>query len=144
MEIELTLTQQTPTVVAVTCNGQHSHTFENSVVPEISEAAILKDPVAYGRVLYQALFLSGTTAQQTLAQMPERLLLVAETDALDAIAWEYLYGPDGFIVLEMSFIRGLPPEQRIEAPQLTQPLHIVAVPSNPLSYQVAPLNIDGE
>jgi tetratricopeptide (TPR) repeat protein len=144
MEIELTLTQQSPTVVGVTCNGEHSHTFENSAVPEMSEAAILKDPVAYGKVLYQALFPQGTIARRTLEEMPERLLLVAETDALDAIIWEYLHGPDGFLVLERPFVRGLPREQRIEVPQLAQPLHIVAVPSNPLSQQVEPLNIDGE
>src|SRR5215472_8980323 len=132
MEIELTLTQQTPTTVTVTCNGQHSHTFENSTLPAQSESAILKDPITYGKALYQALFPPDTLAQQTLAQTPERLLLVAETDALDAIAWEYLHGSDGFLVLETPFVRGLPPQQRIETPQLTQPLHIVAVPSNPL------------
>lgn len=80
MEIELTLTQQTPAVVAVTCNGEYSHTFENCILPEISEPAILKDPVSYGTVLYQALFPQGTLAAQTLAQMPERLLLVAEQE----------------------------------------------------------------
>src|SRR5579864_7376317 len=103
MEIELTLTQQTPTTVTVTCNGQPSHTFENSAVPAESEETILTDPVAYGKELYQTLFPQGTLAERTLEEMPERLLLVATTPELDAIAWEYLHGPDDFLVLETPF-----------------------------------------
>src|SRR5207253_10522654 len=41
-------------------------------------------------------------------------------------------------------VRGLPAEQRIAAPALDERLHIVAVPSNPLSSQVPQLNIEGE
>ena len=84
------------------------------------------------------------SAQRALANAPERILLVTTDNDLDAVPWEYAYGPDGFLVLECHFVRGLPAEQRIAPPTLDAGLHIVAVPSNPLSHEVEPLNIDGE
>nr|WP_268887444.1 tetratricopeptide repeat protein [Ktedonobacter robiniae] len=72
------------------------------------------------------------------------MVLVNTNDELDILPWEYLYSPEGFLVLEFPFVRGLPPEQRIAPPILDKPLHIVAVPSNPLSPLVKPLNIDAE
>ncbi len=80
-----------------------------------------------------ALFPSNSIAQQALAEMPERLLLVAPDPQLDAIPWEYVYGPYGtddptspdytenFLVLECPFVRGLPPSQRI-APPCNRPI----------------------
>src|SRR5439155_26853466 len=58
--------------------------------------------------------------------------------------WEYAYGPDGFLVLECHFVRGLPAGQRIAPTVLDTNIHIVAVPSNPLSHELEPLNIDDE
>src|SRR5262249_32802558 len=69
--------------------------------------------------------------------------LVAD-DALQAIPWEYARGEHGFLVAETPFVRGLPKDQRIDAPALAAGLHIVAVPSNPLGKGIAPLNIDAE
>jgi hypothetical protein len=79
-----------------------------------------------------------------LEQERERLLLVADDDMLDAVPWEYLHNPDGFVVCDLPFVRGLPPEQRIVPPDILSGLHIVAVASSPLSHALAPLNIQGE
>lgn len=50
----------------------------------------------------------------------------------------------GFLVLECHVVRGLPANQTIESPKLDTGLHIIAVPSNPLSSEIEPLNIEGE
>ena len=173
MDLELTLsrpdTQQTQ--VAVTCNDQPSHTFDlHSLIPTkangvphpieeiiaygtkhnaaLSQSSmkekIEKLVIAYGTALYVALFPPGSPAQQALDRRPERVLLVAADPDLDAIPWEYVYGPDGFLVCDYPFVRGLPPKQRIPAPEQLGSLHIVAVPSNPLHPRLAPLNIEGE
>src|SRR5216683_2713311 len=76
--------------------------------------------------------------------MPDRILLVTTDDTIDAIPWEYTCGPDGFIVAEYPFVRGLPSEQRIAPPTPGSGLHIVAIPSDPLDKRLNPLNIDGE
>ena len=104
----------------------------------------LDDPVAYGKAIYQALFPPDTAAWSALNANPERILFVSTDDTIDAIPWEYAYGPDDFLVLECHFVRGLPADQRIAPPTLDKGLHIVAVPSNPLSHELEPLNIDGE
>src|SRR5579883_971350 len=150
--MELTLTRQADTAsVVVSCNGQPSHSFDlralnpgHNGLPQP-----LADPMTYGKAIFQALFPDGTAARQALDAMPERILIVALDDELDAVPWEYAYRPDGrsaddFVALECPFVRGLPAEQRIEPPQLEGRLHIVAVPSNPLDRRVEPLNIDGE
>jgi hypothetical protein len=144
----------------VTCDDHASHSvdlqpllFQNE---EEKTRSILHDPVAYGKKLYAALFPPNSIAQQALATMPERLLIVASDPLLDAIPWEYVYGPyraddstspgyaGNFLVLECPFVRGLPTSQRISPPLLTQSLHIVAIPSNPLSDAIEPLAIDTE
>src|SRR5207247_3399362 len=102
------------------------------------------DPVAYGKAIYQALFPQETAAWIALNVKPERILFVSTDDTIDAIPWEYAYGPDDFVVLEYRFVRGLPANQRIASPTLAKGLHIVAIPSNPLSHELEPLNIDGE
>ena len=145
--MEVTLTRQAGTQVAVTCDSQFSHTFDLlTLVPDNEKGPPhpLADPVAYGQALYAALFPPETPARRALESTPERLLLVTTDNDLDAVPWEYAYGPDGFLVLECHFVRGLPADQRINPPVLDSGLHIVAVPSNPLSHEVEPLNIDGE
>ena len=150
--MELTLTRQAdgPTV-DVACNGQPSHPFDlSALIPGHNGLPQpLADPIAYGKAIFQALFPDGTAARQALDAAPERILLVALHDELDAVPWEYAYRPDGssvddFVVLECPFVRGLPAEQRIDPPALESGLHIVVVPSNPLDKRVEPLNIDGE
>ncbi len=146
--MELSLTAQTDNQIAVTCDDRPSHSFDlSSVVPDpaIPERPPhpLADPVGYGQAIYQALFPSGSPANQALAAKPTRLLLVTDTTT-DAAPWEYAYGPDGFLVLDVALVRGLPADKRIAPPALEAGLHIVAVPSNPLDPSVAPLNIDGE
>jgi tetratricopeptide (TPR) repeat protein len=144
--MELTLAHQAGSQILVTCNNQPSHTFDLfTLIPhEKGLPQPLDDPVAYGQALYSALFPPETLAQRALTNTPERILLVTSDNDLDAIPWEYIYGPDGFFVLECHFVRGLLPDQRINPPTLDTGMHIVAVPSNPLSQLVEPLNIDGE
>src|SRR2546421_1147484 len=144
--MELTLTRQAGTQVSVTCDGQPSHTFELPPLPDEKKLLYAPDyPITYGKNLYTALFSPETAAQRTLVTTPERILLVTTDPDLDAVPWEYAYGPDGFVVLDCHFIRGLPAGQRVPPPALKDiNLHIVAVPSNPLSHDVEPLDIDGE
>jgi tetratricopeptide (TPR) repeat protein len=151
--MELTLTTQSATQVAVHCDGQFSHSFDLlSLAPDpavpggpplIPAYAGIDDPVAYGQAVYQALFPPGSLAAQALARGPTRLLLVADA-ASDAVPWEYAHGPDGFLILDVALVRGLPAAQRVPPPALAAGLHIIAVPSNPLAAAIPPLDIDGE
>ncbi len=142
--MELILTLQSETEVSVACDSQPSHTFDLRPLLLKDEQDLQKNPVVYGEKLYNALFPQNTLAQRVLAISSERILLVTTSENLDAIPWEYAYGPDGFLVLECPFVRGLPVQQRIKPPLLDDNLHIIAVPSNPLSHDVEPLNIDAE
>src|SRR5579863_5105885 len=149
MALELTLSRPDTrqTQVAVTCNDQPSHSFDwRSLIPNKTNglAHPIADPVAYGTALYAALFPLNSPAHKTLIDSPQRILLVAADPDLDAIPWEYAYGPDGFLVCDYPFVRGLPVAQRITPPTFSSSLHIIAVPSNPLSDDLAPLNIEGE
>jgi len=153
--MELTLTHQSNTQVAVTCDGQPSHTFDPRPLAitktDDNLPSELQAPVKYGQAIYAALFPTDTLAHQTLSEGPERILLVVDDadpltssrHSLQAVPWEYVYGDD-FVVLDCPFVRGLPAGQRIAPPALDAGLHVVAVPSNPLDKDVPPLNIDGE
>ncbi len=150
-QMELTLTRQSKTHVTVTCDGQPSHTFDLQTLLPNKESGLpqpLDDPVTYGKAIYQALFPPATPAARTLNQerqkIPARILLVTTNDDLDTVPWEYAYGPDGFLILESHFLRGLPVEQRIPPPTLDSGLHIVALPSGPLDKNNPALDIDGE
>lgn len=145
--MELTLAHQTETEINVICDGKHSHTFDLQELitnrgKELPQP--LDDPMTYGKTIYLALFPPGTLARHVLETLPERILLITTDNDLDSVPWEYAYCSDGFLVLECYFVRGLPADQRIAPPRLDSELHIVAVPSNPLSHDVEPLNIDGE
>lgn len=154
--MELTLTQQVGTQVCVACEGHTSHTFDlQGLLPERDkdEQALLDDPIAYGRKLYGALFPPHSFAQYALAAKPRRILLVCADNHLDEVPWEYLYGSygaddqgtsAGFLVLECCFVRGLPEAERINSPRVDTGLHIIAVPSNPLSCEIQPLDVEGE
>jgi hypothetical protein len=146
--MELTLTHQSGTHITVHCDGDYSHTFDLlTLAPDPTipgrPPQPLADPVAYGQALFPALFPPQSPAQQALASRPDRLLLVTD-EQTDVVPWEYLHGPDGFLVLDVPLVRGLPADQRRAPPTLASGLHIVAVPSNPLDPGVLPLNIDGE
>jgi hypothetical protein len=144
--MELTLALQQGTKVLVACDGQPSHTLDLlTLVPrEQGPPHPLDDPVAYGKAIYQALYPKATAAWIALNAKPNRISLVSTDATIDAIPWEYANGPDDFLVLEYHFVRGLPPTQRIAPPPLDKGLQIVAIPSNPLSHKLEPLNIDGE
>jgi len=147
MELILTRPDATALQVTVTCDGQVSHTFDlSSLIPTKANGLphSMTDPIAYGTALYAALFPPDSLAHKALTQESERLLLVAHDEQVDAVPWEYLHGPDGFVVCNVPFVRGLPPEQRIPPPEQVGSLHILAVPSNPLDPHLAPLNIEGE
>jgi predicted ATPase len=146
--MELTLTVSAGYRVTMDCDGQPSHEFDlKNLIPaeeiEGRPPQPLEDPVGYGQAVYAALFPKGSFAKQTLDNEPDRILLFLEDD-LQAIPWEYVCGPDGFLVLDFPFVRGLPEDKRIDPPNLGQPLHILAVPSNPLGEGIPPLNIEGE
>ena len=142
------LAHHTETQIRVTCDGSYSHLFDLQPLTlskkDADQLLLISHPEQYGRVLYNALFPHGTPAYQTLKTLPERILLIAKEDDLDAIPWEYSYGSTGFLILNHHFVRGLPPEQRIPPYKLDTGLHIVAIPSNPLSLHIVPLNIDAE
>jgi tetratricopeptide (TPR) repeat protein len=142
--MELTLTRQAGTQVLVTCDGQPSHTFDLQPLLLKDEEELFNSPVAYGEKLYEALFRANSPALHAIEAQPDRLLLVTIDNDLDSIPWEYVYGPDRFLVEKCRFIRGLPTDQRIDPPTLANGLRVVAIPSNPLSHDVEPLNIDGE
>ena len=59
--MELLLARQEGSLVLVTCDGQHSHTFD--LLTLVSDAKTLPspldDPIAYGGALFQALFTPG-------------------------------------------------------------------------------------
>jgi hypothetical protein len=77
--MELTLAHLNETEISVTCDGQHSHTFDLRKLTtnrEIQSAQSLIEPVAYGKAVYLALFPLGSPARQTLESMPERILLL--------------------------------------------------------------------
>jgi len=152
-EMEIILRQQVGLQVLVTCNGQFSHTFDHfPLIPHVENGLLQPpdDPIAYGRAIYDALFPEGTLTRRGLEQRSERILLVATESDLDAIPWEYVYGSygsedsEGFLILECHFVRGIHTDQRVAPPTLDSALHIIAIPSNPLSTDLAPLNIDGE
>lgn len=133
--MELILAHQTDqhdTKISVTCDGKFSHTFDLlALLPNDDKSihALDGNPVAYGNAIYVALFPSGTPAQQALSKAPERVLLVLADEDLDAIGWEYAYGPTGFLVLEHHVVRSLSADDCIDLPMLSNRLHIVAVPS---------------
>src|SRR5260221_3253842 len=157
--MELTLIQQAKPQFLVTCDSKSPHPFAPlGLIPDAKKGPPqpLDDPVAYGRAIYGALFPPGTLARRALDKKPERILLVTTDSELDAFPWEYAYGSYGiadpqepggsesFLVVECPFVRGLPADQRIDPPVLESGLHMIAVPSHPLSTQLEPLNIDGE
>jgi len=147
--MELTLTRQAGTQVAVTCDGKSSHNFDLlSLIPDEKipnrPPQPLENPLAYGEAVFRALFPADTLAAQALAHRPERLLLVTTEPEVQMVPWEYAYGPDGFVVLNTPFVRGILPDKRIDPPPNLGGLHIVAVPSNPLSKELEALNIEGE
>jgi len=162
--MELTLTLQGSTTVAVSCDEGPSHTFDlNRLLPaeKISgrPPQPLDDPLAYGQAVYQALFPPRSLATRLLdseLKRPDapleikagasqrRLLLVANGASLEAIPWEYARGPQGWLVCELPFVRGLPASERRPAPAVESGLHVVAVASNPLGKDISPLNIEGE
>jgi tetratricopeptide (TPR) repeat protein len=135
--MELILAKTTGTEIRVMCAGQFSHTFDLPDMPP--------DPVETGARLFAALFTDRSPARAAWDARPKRILLVAEDPELDAIPWEYLYGPDGFVILDVAFVRGLPVARRQPVPDLAGvPLHIVVLPSNPISHDIVRLDIEGE
>src|SRR5437867_697192 len=91
MELHLARPDTRQTQVAVTCNGVFSHTFDlQTIIPGGTNSLPhpLRDPVAYGKALYAALFPLGSPAQQALSAKPPRIVLVAGDDVLDALPWE--------------------------------------------------------
>ncbi len=150
--MDITLTLPTGSHVQVTCGGQASHTFDwhDLKLPQNDGEWLdfLNDPSANGARLYQALFPPDTPARQALDQALKndtpRVVLIVTDPALQAIPWEYAHDGTDYIVSQCYFLRGLPPDQRRETPAVDRPLHIVAVPSDPLGDDIRPLNIDGE
>jgi tetratricopeptide (TPR) repeat protein len=147
--MELVLTYHSETDVDVMCDGALSHRFELAMVFPIQSSpdmppAPLADPVGYGKKVYVALFGVDTAASKALEALPERLVIVAADPALHSVPWEYAYGPNGWVVTEVPFVRGLPADKRVATASVDQPLHVVVVPSQPLGGGLAPLDTEGE
>jgi tetratricopeptide (TPR) repeat protein len=145
--MEINLTKNAHNQCLVTCDGQFSHAFSSAeLFPEQqAEKNLLSNPVETGKRLFDVLFRAGTPARTAWEAHPKRILLVCSEVELDAIPWEYLHSPNAFIVLDVAFVRGLPASQRQPAPDLHGvPLHIIAVPSNPIAHEIARLDIEGE
>lgn len=153
--MELTLTLQGSTTVAVSCDEGPSHTFDlNRLLPaeKISgrPPQPLDDPLAYGQVVYQALFPPRSLAARLLdseLKQPagqRRLLLVAGGTGLETIPWEYARSSESWLVCELPFVRGLPASERKPPPTLDAGLHVVALASSPLGKDIIPLNVEGE
>ncbi len=151
--MEITLTLKSGQDVEVLVNSKVSHQFPLlTVIPGKDESGRLpqplEDPTDYGAALFAALFRSGSLAaevlQQELTRSDRRLWLVTAETTVDAIAWEYLYRPEGFLALDLPITRALPAEQRQAPAPLNQGLQIVAVHANPLDEHVAPLHVEAE
>jgi hypothetical protein len=141
--MEISLALQSGTTVSVTCDGQPSHTFDLlNLTPDKKIAGRPPQPLAkpaeYGRAVYDALFPAKSVASRMLAselKQPagkKRLLLVATTTTLEAMAWEYACGPDGFLPALLPFVRGLGASDRKNPPAMQNELHVVAVASSPV------------
>ena len=141
-QMEITLELQRNNRVVVLCNRQMSHSFDLSDLGTVEQAILA--PQSYGEKVYRSLFPPSKLTERGLNSGSKRVLLVTTHTALQEIAWEYAYGPNGFIILEHHFARGLPSDQRITLPMLDGNLHIVAVPANPLERGLSALNIEGE
>ena len=145
--MELILKKDPNNQVGVECDGQFSHAFDfiTLILDQQNEQVVPANPVEAGTRLFDSLFSEGTLARQAWNSHPKRIVLVTEDVELEAIAWEYLHSPDGFIVLDVKFVRGLPALRRLPTPDLGQTsLHIIAVPSNPIAHDIARLDITGE
>jgi hypothetical protein len=108
--MELLLDLDSEGQVNVTYDGQASNTFSGVglFLEKQGENVVLRDPVETGRRLFEAFFCAGTLTDAALAAYLTRILLVIENKHLDAIPWEYLYDPCGFLVFDSAFVRGLP------------------------------------
>lgn len=145
--MEITIAKTVDNEISVGCDGTTSHkaSIDNQIRQWVAEPNALENPINMGKKLFEILFPAGTLARQAWEKHPKQILLIIDDDALDAIPWEITYGPDGFIVLDSSFVRGLSKDSRQPAPNLTgHTLHIVAIPSNPISDDLDPLDITGE
>ena len=145
MELDLTVQAYNRVVVAV--DGARSHAFDPTLLaPGSGEPPLpqpLDDPIVYGQAVYAALFPAHSPAAAALAAERKGILLVAE-DVLQPVPWEYAHDGDDFLVLDLPFTRGLPADRRRPPPQLSEALHVVAVPSAPLDESVPPLLIEEE
>lgn len=143
--MELILTRVHGTQMAVSCDGASSHTCPVDTLLSMSHLHLTPEQALdAGKTLYDALFPLETLAHQRIAGQPERIVLVAMDEALDALPWEYASGPAGLLVLTCHFVRGLPVAQRRSSPPVSSPLHSIAIPSQPLSESVPPLSIESE
>ena len=111
---------------------------------------LVRDPVAYGRALYQLTF--GETGLSTvLESLPTsaRLLVVSDDPLINAAGWEYLRTADNsLLAARLSLVRAGPPVQRPPSANFTLPapparLKIMAVVASPID-ETSPLNTEGE
>ena len=158
--MEISLALQSGTTVSVTCDGQPSHTFDLlNLTPDKKIAGRPPQPLAkpaeYGRAVYDALFPAKSMAGRMLAselKQPvgkKRLLLVASTTSLEAVAWEYACGGEGYLASLLPFVRGLGASDRKDPPAMQNDLHVVAVAPSPAGKDaqgkaLKPLDVAGE
>ena len=147
--MELTLTLQPEGKVSVDCNGVFSHTFDMRYLQlgqwdAERRAYLISDPVELGKSIYKALLPTASSSLQLLERKTDRILIVAQDPALEAIPWEFLHGPKGYLGLDIPILRGLPLVHRKPAPDISNTsLRIMALASNPIG-DPRPLDIEGE
>jgi tetratricopeptide (TPR) repeat protein len=150
-DMELTLIQEIGGEVLVKYNGVESHRFSLKELRDVRSGFLdfrgnqaEKSPRNYGAAIYNALFRRNQPTWQALSHNPDRILLVTEDEAIQEIEWEYALAPSGYLALDHHFVRGLPEERRVPPPRLESPLHIIAVPSDPLDLSAPRLDVTNE
>ena len=132
--MDLQLSYDSGTRVAVLLDGEPSHTFDRSDLRHLP--LVWRDAQAHGAALYRALFPAGTRAEALLKTESKELRILADDVSLQTPNWEYLHDGTGFLALRLSIVRTAPRSLRIPAPQIPAPLHILAaVTGDQVSWQ---------
>jgi len=123
--MDLQLSYDSGTRVAVLLDGEPSHTFDRSDLRHLP--LVWRDAPAHGAALHRAIFPAGSPAEALLKAEKKELRIIADDVSLQTPNWEYLHDGAGYLALSLSIVRVAPRSLRIPAPQTPAPLHILAV-----------------
>src|SRR5579859_2646856 len=138
MSMELTLRINTEGLdrVSVFVDDQLSHEFQLNLLrtDEVSRNQNFQtNSIEYGKYLFNILFPSNSLAHQAIGNERNRILLIVEVAQLQSVAWEYLHNGSEYLIENVNFIRGIPKTSRVARNDNIGDIHIIGVPSNPLS-----------